>query len=61
MAKKRKTAPRGCLVCGKPRPELAVAAGDPFCSADCCRAHHETALATLEGVLPARPKAATSK
>jgi hypothetical protein len=29
-----------CLVCGKPRPDSAVASGDPFCSSACCRSHY---------------------
>jgi len=29
-----------CPVCGKPRPENAVAVKDPFCSAACCRKHY---------------------
>ncbi|HZR94028.1 MAG TPA: hypothetical protein VFA44_16650 [Gaiellaceae bacterium] len=38
-----------CVVCGKPRPEIAVAARDPFCSADCCRKHYGVGESTLVG------------
>ena len=30
-----------CAVCNAPRPHLAQAQGDPFCSTNCCRIWHE--------------------
>jgi endogenous inhibitor of DNA gyrase (YacG/DUF329 family) len=30
----------GCRVCGKPVPPIAQAAGDAFCSTECCQAVH---------------------
>jgi endogenous inhibitor of DNA gyrase (YacG/DUF329 family) len=30
-----------CAVCGQPRPHLAVAHNDPFCSNTCCRIWYE--------------------
>lgn len=31
-----------CATCGQPLPDLAVKAGDPFCTTDCCRRYHRT-------------------
>ncbi len=29
-----------CAVCGKKRPPVAIAEGDPFCTNQCCRQFH---------------------
>jgi hypothetical protein len=36
--------PRGCAICGKARPALAVAHKDRFCSSSCARVFHHTEL-----------------
>lgn len=33
-----------CAVCGKPRPDIAVAHHDPFCTSTCARAFHGCSL-----------------
>lgn len=43
----------GCIVCGRPRPRIAVLHGDPFCRRACCELHYlgeSTAASRKAGV-----------
>jgi hypothetical protein len=53
-----------CRVCGTPRPELAVANKDPFCSTSCCRQHYkviDTGLATAADDVAAEASVAANQ